>query len=134
MSPAAVRTRSEIPADEPISAKPAMTAKPESAQVPNAVSQQPAAPRANPDAITGTRPKRSIERPAGTAVSADAVRKIAGPSPSRLSKPVTRTKVSEATAATSWSTAELTAIVAASRAVFRRIGRSAAVAVVVTVE
>jgi hypothetical protein len=101
MSPAAVRTSSEIPADEPMRAKPAMTATPESAQVPKAVSQQPTAPRAKPAAITGTRPKRSIERPAGTAVSAEAVRKIAGPSPSRLSKPVTSTKVSEATAATS---------------------------------
>jgi hypothetical protein len=47
---------------------------------------------------------RSIIRPAGTAVSAEDTRKIAGPSPSRPSTPVTSTKVIEETAATSCST------------------------------
>ncbi|HKF14685.1 MAG TPA: hypothetical protein VKB13_05590 [Gaiellaceae bacterium] len=131
MSPAAVRTRSAIPLEEPIKAKPAMTATAEPVAVPRAVNQQPIAPRAKPPAMTGMRPKRSISRPAGTAVSAEATRKIAGPSPSSFSKPVTRTKVSEETAATSCSTAELTASTPARSTVFRRIGRLTAGAAIV---
>src|SRR5688500_4882782 len=65
-----------------------------------------------------------MARPAGNAESAPAVRKIAGPSPSRLSKPVTSTNVSEATAATSWRTHELIAVTAARRNVLRPTGRS----------
>lgn len=70
--------------------------------------------------ITGLRPKRSIIRPAGIDVSAEAVRKIAGPSPSRPRTPVTSTNVNDDTAATSCKTAEFTAIVAASNTVLRR--------------
>ncbi len=76
--------------------------------------------------MIGTRPKRSIAHPAGNDESAEAVRKIAGPSPSSFSKPVTSTNVIDETAATSWRTAELTAMTPARRAVFRRIGRSTA--------
>src|SRR3954449_12352148 len=77
--------------------------------------------------MTGRRPIRSIARPAGTAVSADAVRKIAGPRPRRPSTPVTSTNVIDETAATSWSTAEYTAMAAASSTVLRRTGRWVAV-------
>jgi hypothetical protein len=52
------------------------------------------------------RPTRSINRPAGTAASPDAIRKIAGPSPSSPSIPVTSTKVIDDTAAVSCSTDE----------------------------
>ncbi|HEU4942128.1 MAG TPA: hypothetical protein VFT18_02610 [Gaiellaceae bacterium] len=41
---------------------------------------------------------------------------------------MTSTKVRDETAATSWSTAEFTAMIAPRRIVFRRIGSSAAVA------
>ena len=128
MSPAAVRVSSETPPEDPIRAKPTITGTACSVAVPSAVSAQPVAPPRNPTAMIGTRPNRSIAHPAGRAVSADAVRKIAGPSPSSASKPVTSTKVREETAATSCSTAEFTAIVAASRIVLRRIGRSAGTA------
>lgn len=124
MSPAAVRISSATPPEAPTSANPAITGTASSVAVPSAVSAQPLAPSKKPTTITGTRPKRSIAHPAGKAVNAEAVRKIAGPSPSSDSKPVTSTKVSDETAATSWSTAELTAMIAASRIVLRRIGRS----------
>ena len=42
----------------------------ESIALPSAASEQPARPSAKPPARTGTRPKRSIARPAGSAVSA----------------------------------------------------------------
>ena len=128
MSPAAVRMRSETPPDDPISANPTITGTACSVAVPRAVRAQPMAPSRKPTTITGTRPNRSIDHPAGKAVKAEAVRKIAGPRPSSASKPVTRTNVSEETAATSWSTAELTAMIAPRRIVLRRIGRSAAAA------
>ncbi|MDQ3777557.1 MAG: hypothetical protein M3310_01625 [Actinomycetota bacterium] len=101
-----------------------MTAYADSIEVPRAVRPHPTAPSTNPVAITGIRPKRSMDRPAGRDVSAEAVRKIAGPSPRSDSKPVTSTKVRLETAATSWIVAELTAITVASRTVLRRIGRS----------
>ncbi len=56
---------------------------------PSATRQQPAAPIPKPPAITGTRPIRSMSRPAGSAASAPAARKIAGPSPRIDSMPVT---------------------------------------------
>ncbi|HKI22349.1 MAG TPA: hypothetical protein VKA24_02915 [Gaiellaceae bacterium] len=121
-----MRIRSETPPDDPIRANPTITGTACSVAVPSAVSAQPVAPSKNPTTITGTRPNLSIDQPAGKAVRADAVRKIAGPSPRSASNPVTRTNVSDETAATSWSTAELTAMIAPSRIVLRRIGRSAA--------
>ena len=60
---------------------------------------------------TGLRPTRSIARPATAPVTAAETRKIAGPSPSSPLTPVTSTKVSDDTAATSCTTAELTASV-----------------------
>ena len=122
MSPAAVRMSSDVALTTPIRTKPAITSSVESVRAASAVNPHPIAPTAKPKLTTGIRPKRSISRPAGTAVSAEAVRKIAGPSPSRPLTPVTRTNVSEDTAATSWSTAELTAIVAARIRVLRRTG------------
>ena len=68
-------------------------------------------------------------RPAGSAATADATRKIAGPSPSRPRTPVTSTNVSDDTAATSCSTAEYTAIVAARISVLRPTLSSGSVAV-----
>src|SRR6266571_6411322 len=124
MSPAAVRIRSETALAAPISAKPTITSRVDSSRVARAVKAHPAAPTAKPKLMTGVRPNRSIKRPAGIAVTADAVRKIAGPRPRSPLTPVTRTNVSDETAATSWSTAELTAIVAARRTVLRRMGRA----------
>ena len=77
-----------------------------------------------PAASTGTRPKRSIARPAGSAASAPEASTIAGPSPSRPLTPSTATSVSDATAADSCSIPELAARAADSSAVLRRIGRS----------
>ena len=74
MSPAAVRMSSVTAPDTPISTKPGITRSVELQCVPPAVSRQPIEPRMKPTAITGTRPKRSIARPAGRAESADAVR------------------------------------------------------------
>ena len=74
MSPAAVRMSSVTAPDTPIRTKPGMTAKAVFQCVPSAVSAQPAEPRRKPIAITGTRPKRSIARPAGSAESAAAAR------------------------------------------------------------
>ena len=72
---------------------------------------------------TGTRPWRSMRRPAGKAASAPAVRKIAGPRPRTDSIPVTRTSVIVATAAASCSTPESVTRHSARSTVFRRICR-----------
>ena len=101
MSATAVRERSTAPFIPPIPRKPRTTSGAESATHPSAVSKQPTAPTTNPPAITGTRPYRSMSRPAGSAASAPAVRKIAGPRPRTDSIPVTRTSVIVATAAAS---------------------------------
>ena len=78
-----------------------MTSGAESAKQPSAVSTQPIAPMTKPPAITGTRPRRSMSLPAGSAASAPAVMKIAGPSPRIDSIPVTSTSVIVATATAS---------------------------------
>ena len=83
-----------------------MSTNVDSMLVASAVSPQPTVASRYPPAITGRRPIRSISRPAGIAAEAEATRKIAGPSPSRPSIPVTSTNVIEDTAATSCSTAE----------------------------
>ena len=97
-----------------------MSAGAEPTFVASATRAQPAAADTKPAATTGRRPIRSIARPAGTAASAEATRKIAGPRPSRPWIPVTSTNVIDETAATSCSTAEWTAIVAARMSVLRR--------------
>jgi hypothetical protein len=56
---------------------------------------------ANPTASTGTRPRRSMARPAQGAASAPDASTIAGPSPSSPSMSSTCTSVIDATAA--WS-------------------------------
>ena len=126
MSPAAVRASSAVPLAVPTSTSPPSTAGAEGSALPSAASAQPPTPMPKPAASTGTRPKRSIARPAGSAASAPDASTIAGPSPSRPLTPTTATSVSEATAADSWSIPELAASAAASSAVLRRIGRSAA--------
>src|SRR3954467_647311 len=123
MSPAAARVSNEIPLEAPTNTKPGSRAAVEPVLVASAVSRQPQEPSAKPTVSTGTRPKRSISRPAGTAVSPEEGRKIAGPRPSRPLTPVTSTNVSDETAAVSWRTAEFTAIVAARITVLRLIGR-----------
>ena len=65
MSPAAVRASSATPPAAPVSAMPAITTAVESVRVASATSEQPSDAITNPPAITGTRPKRSIARPAG---------------------------------------------------------------------
>ena len=92
--------------------------------MPSAVTAQPVPPTMKPTISTGLRPKRSIARPATAPVHAAATRKIAGPSPSSPLTPVTRTNVSDETAATSCTTAELTASVVARISVLRRTTRS----------
>ena len=76
----------------------------------------------NPTASTGIRPYRSIALPPTQADPAAAVRKIAGPSPSRPSTPVTSTNVIVATAADSEMPAPLTAMQPDNSSVFRTIG------------
>ena len=68
------------------------------------------------------RPCRSIALPPTQAEPAAAVRKIAGPSPSRPSTPVTSTNVIVATAAESEIPAPLTAMQPDRSSVFRSIG------------
>ena len=132
MSPAAARVNNVIPLEAPTNANPGSRAAVEPVLVASAVSRQPQEPRAKPTVNTGTRPKRSISRPAGTAVSPDEMRKIAGPRPSSPLTPVTSTKVSDETAAVSWRTAEFTAIVAARITVLRLIGRPGGTSVATT--
>ena len=74
MSPAAVRMSRVTAPETPSRRKPKTTAIPESQCVPAAVTTHPADPRRKPTAITGTRPNRSIARPAGRAESAAAAR------------------------------------------------------------
>src|SRR5262245_59688242 len=123
MSPAAVRIRSAMPLAAPMQAKPRITSGVDPVRVASPVMQQPTLASEKPPVITGVRPIRSIRRPAGTAVTPENVRKIAGPRPSNPRTPVTSTNVSDDTAATSCRTAEFTAMVAERRMVLRRIGR-----------
>ena len=101
MSAAAARERRIVPCATPTSANPATTSAADSTSQPSAVVRQPAIPATQPPASTGIRPSRSISRPAGSAASAPAVRKIAGPSPRIPSTPVTRTSVTVPTATAS---------------------------------
>ena len=123
MSPPAARESVTVPVALPIRKKPMTTPTPEEAPAESAVTRPPAAPRTNPVAMTGMRPRRSIARPAGSAAHAALARKIAGPRPRSPSNPVASTKVVDASAATSWSAPEVTAMVAASRIVLRRTVR-----------
>ena len=125
MSPAAVRASSAVALAAPTSARPASTSGADAVVLPSAASPQPTTPAQNPAARTGTRPTRSIARPAGTATSAPVASTIAGPSPSRPSTSSTSTSVSDATAAESWSIAEFVASAADSSAVLRRTGSAA---------
>ena len=123
MSAAAARESRIVPCETPTSANPATTIAADSTSQPSAVVRQPAMPATQPPASTGIRPSRSISRPAGSAASAPAVRKIAGPSPRIPSTPVTRTSVTVPTATASWTIPDRHVSVAASRIVFRRIGK-----------
>src|SRR5262245_29937770 len=122
MSPAAASARSDVPPAVPTKTRPRKTGKAESTAQPSAASTPPSPPRTKPVARTGTRPNRSIARPAGRAASAPEASTIAGPSPIRPLTPVTSTNVSEATAADSWSIPELAASEAERSAVLRLIG------------
>src|SRR5215211_1198188 len=105
MSPAAVRASSAVPAAMPIRTNAAKTSTADSAADPTAATTPPTAPTPKPAASTGTRPTRSIARPAKGAVRAPQASTIAGPSP---------------------SSPELAARAAERSAVLRAIGRSGA--------
>ena len=122
MSPAAARASRDVPPAVPTRTSPRKTGTGDSSALPSAASPPPAAPRQKPVASTGTRPNRSIARPAGSAARAPDASTIAGPRPSSPLTPVTRTNVSEATAAESWSIPELAASDADRSAVLRLIG------------
>ncbi len=122
MSAAAVRAKSTAPFIAPTPTNPRITSGALSTTHPSAVSKQPSMPTTKPPAITGTRPKRSIRRPAGSAAAAPAVRKMAGPRPRIDSIPVTRTSVIVATATASCSTPESRTRQRPSSAVLRRTG------------
>ena len=81
MSAAAVRASRTPPFMAPTPTKPRITSGALSTTHPSAVIRQATTPTTKPPAITGTRPNRSISRPAGSAATAPAVRKIAGPRP-----------------------------------------------------
>src|SRR6478672_2874949 len=119
-SAAAARTSSTVPLDPPTMTKPRRTSGADSRPDPAAATMQPATPRAQPVASTGTRRCLSIARPAGSAATADDARNTAGPRPRIDSMPVTRTSVMVETATTSWSMPLRHVSVAASRTVFRR--------------
>ena len=129
MSPAAVRASSATPPAAPVSAMPVITTAVEPVRVASATSEQPSDAITKPTAITGTRPKWSIARPAGSAASPDDARKIAGPSPSSPEIPVICTNVIEFTAAASWKRHEFTASAAASKIVLRLTFRAHAASV-----
>ena len=113
-----------MPLAMPISTNAVKTSTALSEAEPVAATTPPTAPMAKPAASTGTRPTRSIARPANGAVSAPHASTIAGPRPSRPSIPSTWTSVIDATAACSWSMPEFAASAADRSAVFRGIGRS----------
>ena len=121
MSAPAARARRIVPEAIPTSANPIPTGTPDSTAQPRAVKPQPSAPTTKPPAITGTRPNRSISRPAGSEAMAAAVRKIAGPSPRMPLTPVTRTRVTVETATTSCTVPDSVTRHAARRIVFFRI-------------
>ncbi len=123
MSPAAARMSWPVAPAAPIRMNPGTAIHPDCRYAPRLVSAAPSIPITNPLARTGTRPIRSINRPAGNEVNADETRESAGPSPRRLVAPVTSAKVSADTADTNWSVAEFTATAEASKIVLRRIGR-----------
>ena len=123
MSAAAARASRIVPCAIPTSANPGITSAAVSSAQPSEVVRQPAIPARQPPASTGTRPYRSIRRPAGSAARAPAVRKIAGPSPRIPSMSVTSTSVTVPTATASWTMPESDVRVAASRIVLRRTGK-----------
>ena len=118
--------RPRAPFIAPTPRKPRITRVAESTRQPSAVSTQPIAPTTKPPAITGTRPMRSMRRPAGNAASAAAVMRMAGPRPRIDSIPVTRTSVIVATATASCRTPERVTRQSASRIVFTLICRDVA--------
>jgi hypothetical protein len=123
MSPAAVRASSAVPLATPIRTKARNTSTAVSVALPIAATTPPTAPVTKPAASTGTRPRRSIARPANGAATAPQASTIAGPSPSRPSIPSTWTSVIDATAACSWSIPEFAASDADRSAVLRAMGR-----------
>ena len=123
MSAAAARASRIVPCATPTSAKPATTSAAESSSQPSAVVRQPAMPG---EAAAGEHRHAAVavHQPAGgSAASAPAVRKIAGPRPRIPSIPVTSTSVTVATATASWTIPESDVSVAASRNVLRRTGK-----------
>jgi hypothetical protein len=106
MSPPAVRTSRLAPFAAPTPARPASTASGEPTALPSAATPQATTPTERPAASTGTRPKRSIERPAGIAASAPAASTMAGPRPNSPATSTTRTSEIDATATANWSMAE----------------------------
>ena len=120
ISAAAARARRTIDADPPTSARPRQTRKADVAAQPPATVPQPMPPSTKPPRITGMRPVRSINRPAGPTAIAPAARKIAGPSPRMPLTPVTATSVRELSAAASWNAPELQTSEPASRKALRR--------------
>src|SRR5207245_8106787 len=62
ISPAAVRTSSDVALEEPVSANPTITATVDVVCVPSAVSAQPVPPTRKPSTRTGLRPWRTIAR------------------------------------------------------------------------
>lgn len=99
MSAAAARESITVPYEAPMRTSPKTTATVESREAPKPTSTHPRMPRVKPPASTGTRPKRSIARPAGRAASAAVLMNMAGPSPTSPSRPVTASKVIGVTAA-----------------------------------
>ena len=79
MSAAAVRANSTAPFIAPTPTNPRITSGALSTTHPSAVSKQPSMPTTKPPAITGTRPKRSIRRPAGSAASGAGGQEDRGP-------------------------------------------------------
>src|SRR5207253_7768393 len=120
ISAAAARARRTTDAEPPTSARPRQTREADVAAQPPATVPQPMAPRTKPPRITGMRPVRSINRPAGPTAIAPAARKIAGPRPRIPLTPVTATSVSELSPAASWNIPELQTSPPASRNAFRR--------------
>ena len=65
MSAAAARESITVPYEAPMRTSPKTTATVESREAPKPTSTHPRMPRVKPPASTGTRPERSIVRPAG---------------------------------------------------------------------
>ena len=125
MSPAAVRASSAVELAAPTMTRPPRMAGAQSLALPSAARQQPGEPDREARRQHRHAAEAVHEQPCGERGERARREHDRRPEPEQPSMSSTRTSVSDATAAASWSVAEFAASDADSSAVLRRMGRGA---------